>query len=298
MSGAFVYYHYNPSLVAAAIFCTLFAISGLHHAYQLIRSRSWFMIPLLVGCVFEVIGYAARAFSAHETPNWTLGPYITQSLLLLVAPALFSASIYMILGYIILALDAEQHSPIRERWLTKIFVIGDILSFLVQGAGAGQLARADSHAQTSGKYIIVGGLILQLLFFGLFVAVSAIFNHRIRRQPLPRSMPDNGIHWRTHMHILYIVSVLIMIRSLFRLVEFLQGYAGYLLSHEVYLFIFDAALMFIVVVAFNLKHPSAVRNILTGRKAVGILKMKNVINLSDLESDKGGLPTMQGANGF
>jgi hypothetical protein len=73
--------------------------------------------------------------SASESPNWTLGPYIMQTLLLLVAPALYAASIYMILGRIILLTDGEHHSLISKRWLTKIFVTGDVVSFMMQGAG-------------------------------------------------------------------------------------------------------------------------------------------------------------------
>lgn len=73
--------------------------------------------------------------SANESPNWTVKPYIVQTLLLLVSPALFAASIYMILGRIILVTDGENYSPIRRAWLTKMFVLGDVLSFVLQGAG-------------------------------------------------------------------------------------------------------------------------------------------------------------------
>jgi hypothetical protein len=41
----------------------------------------------------------------------------------------------MCLGRIILITDGEQHSVIRGKWLTKIFVVGDVLSFIMQGAG-------------------------------------------------------------------------------------------------------------------------------------------------------------------
>lgn len=58
-----------------------------------------------------------------------------QELLLLLAPALFAASIYMVLGRIILLVDGEKSSVIRSKWLTKLFVAGDVLSFLVQSAG-------------------------------------------------------------------------------------------------------------------------------------------------------------------
>lgn len=83
----------------------------------------------------EAVGYAARAYSSKQTPDWTLMPYIMQSLLILLGPAFFAASIYMLLGRIILLLDAEQHSLIPTKWLTKLFLLGDILSIFGQGGG-------------------------------------------------------------------------------------------------------------------------------------------------------------------
>jgi hypothetical protein len=58
-----------------------------------------------------------------------------QSVLLLVAPALFAASIYMELGRIVLMVDGERSLFIRRKWLTKLFVSGDVLSFLMQSSG-------------------------------------------------------------------------------------------------------------------------------------------------------------------
>lgn len=83
----------------------------------------------------EGVGYIGRLMSSTETPNWTLGPYVMQSTLLLVAPALFAASIYMELGRIIVLLHGEDLSIVRVNWLTKIFVAGDVLSFLMQASG-------------------------------------------------------------------------------------------------------------------------------------------------------------------
>lgn len=58
-----------------------------------------------------------------------------QTLLPLVAPALYAASIYMILGRIILLTEGEVHAVIRRKWLTKLFVAGDVVSFMMQGTG-------------------------------------------------------------------------------------------------------------------------------------------------------------------
>jgi hypothetical protein len=84
----------------------------------------------------ETIGYVGRMLNANQKyGDWTTGPYIAQSLTILLAPALFAASIYMVLGRLIRLVDGEAHSPIRVKWLTKIFVAGDVLSFLAQSAG-------------------------------------------------------------------------------------------------------------------------------------------------------------------
>lgn len=58
----------------------------------------------------------------------------------LVAPALFAASIYMELGRLVVVLHAERYSLIRPKWMTKIFVLGDVLSFLLQSGGKSTLS--------------------------------------------------------------------------------------------------------------------------------------------------------------
>jgi hypothetical protein len=81
----------------------------------------------------ECAGYIARIFSHFDT--LALGPYIVQTMLILVAPPLFAASIYMTLGRIVVNLGAEDQSIVPVRFLTKIFVIGDVISFLLQCGG-------------------------------------------------------------------------------------------------------------------------------------------------------------------
>jgi hypothetical protein len=41
----------------------------------------------------------------------------------------------MMLGRIMILLDAEQLCMFRKKWLTKFFVCGDVLLFTVQAAG-------------------------------------------------------------------------------------------------------------------------------------------------------------------
>ena len=45
----FKYYHYDPSLVAAILFIILFLLTTALHSYQLLRTRTWYFIPFLIG---------------------------------------------------------------------------------------------------------------------------------------------------------------------------------------------------------------------------------------------------------
>ncbi|GFF62370.1 hypothetical protein CNMCM6069_000924 [Aspergillus lentulus] len=263
----FAFYRYDPSMAGAVIFVILFSITTLWHAFQLIRTRTWFFIPFLIGGIFETIGYVGRAMSSSESPNWTLGPYLLQTMLLLLAPALLAASVYMLLGRIILVLRAESHAMLKKKWLTKVFVTGDVLSFLLQGTGGGIQSSGGLDSMKFGEHIIVAGLFVQILFFGFFIITAGSFDMKLRKYPIPRCF-EGHIPWRKHLNILYATSVLILIRSVFRLVEYLQGNDGFLLHHEIFLYIFDAVLIFIAMVVFNICHPSEIAKYMDSKEDV------------------------------
>ena len=282
----FTFYHYTPSSVAAVIFAALFLISSLLHSYQLIRTRLWYFIPLVLGGFCESIGYIGRVLSSREAPDYTLGPYIIQSLLLLIAPVLFAASIYMELGHIVLLVDGETHSPIKRKFLTAIFVLGDIFAFMVQSTGASVLTKKKPNSAKTGQWIIIGGLVIQIVFFGFFMIVSIIFHRRVLQTPTRRSnVPD--IPWRKHLWALYATSLLILVRSVFRAVEYVMGNDGYLMRNEVWLYVFDSVLMFLVVAIFNVIHPSEVKGLLKGYKASRwVIRMQTMKQVTDLEDSK------------
>ncbi|KAK0710186.1 RTA1 like protein-domain-containing protein [Lasiosphaeria miniovina] len=252
----FKYYHYDPSKAANLSFVILFAIVSVGHLFLIVRKKTWYFIPFLVGCLFEAIGYVGRVIATGQTPNWTLGPFIMQSLLILLAPALMAASVYMMLGRLVRLLDAHQHSIVRTTWLTKIFVAGDVLSFLTQGAGGGILSNADTKKQSDlGSNVLLAGLAIQVLFFGLFIITTVIFHIRITKEPTARSF-SVAAPWRQFILALYAVSFLILVRSVFRTVEYASGQDSVLLGSEIYLLILDGALMLICAVILLVYHPS------------------------------------------
>ena len=261
----FRFYYYEPSMTAAILFTILFGLTTLVHAFQLVRSKTWFMIPFLIGGIFECVGYIGRVLSALENPGpYDKIPYIIQSLLLLIAPPFFAASIYMELGRVVAMVDGEKKLFIRRTWLTKTFVIGDVVTFLVQATGSSMMASSDPDRVSMAHYIVIGGLFLQILFFGLFVVAATTFHARLAPSPTQTALERP---WTKHMISLYVVSMLILIRSIVRALGFTQGYDGYIMTHEVFLYCFDAALMFIAMVMMNIVHPAEVARYLRGDRA-------------------------------
>lgn len=117
---------------------------------------------------------------------------------------------------------------------------------------------------TIGQWVIVGGLCVQLVFFGAFLVSALIFHSKVVRRPTAES--EQKMHlgsfwpcdWRGVLFACYVASVLILIRSVYRLVEFIQGQQGYVITHEVFLYVFDATMMYFVMVLMNFRHPSHV----------------------------------------
>lgn len=45
----FKLYRYDPSLAAAIIFCILFLIITSIHLYQMVRTKTWILVPFVIG---------------------------------------------------------------------------------------------------------------------------------------------------------------------------------------------------------------------------------------------------------
>jgi uncharacterized membrane protein len=54
-SVSFSFYHYDPSMAGAVIFIVLFLGTTLFHIYQMVKTRTWFFIPFVIGgiCKFN-----------------------------------------------------------------------------------------------------------------------------------------------------------------------------------------------------------------------------------------------------
>lgn len=97
-----------------------------------------------------------------------------------------------------------------------------------------------------GQDLVLVALFLQIVIFSLFVAVAVVFQRRLAAQPTQQS--QGVLRWKRNIRGLYSASALILLRNLVRVVEYIQGYGGYVNGHEWFLYVFDAVPMFAVMV--------------------------------------------------
>ncbi|KAL3436153.1 putative RTA1 domain protein [Aspergillus tetrazonus] len=251
--GNYYLWSYVPSIAAAIISLLCFAALTAICIYRLFKTRTWFCLPFAVGGIFQLYGYGGRIGAHINTAS--LFSYAISNQGVLLAPALYAATIYMILGRIIRALQAERLSPVPPKWMTRAFVLGDILSFVVQGSSVGLSVTGRNKGAMA---VILLSLFIQIVSFGLFGFTSIIFYRRILRNPTSACFNSN-MPWERILHMLNAVSALIMERSIFRVVENAMGTDGYLLRHEWTLYIFDSVPMLVVMVLFYIWYPSGLK---------------------------------------
>ncbi|KAJ1028358.1 hypothetical protein NDA16_001528 [Ustilago loliicola] len=164
--------------------------------------------------------------------------------------------------------EKSRYSFIPPRIVGRVFVWSDVATFLVQVSAGGMQASGGAEnpnlTETGDKLFLVG-VILQGISYILFTLLLTYATILVTREGACNKAGQMGE--RKIMGLekpvfalvggLYFSSIFVIIRSIYRIIEFSQGYSGYLVSHEIYLFVLDAAPLLLAVGVWVLMWPSA-----------------------------------------
>ncbi|GKT40222.1 protein RTM1 [Colletotrichum spaethianum] len=105
------------------------------------------------------------------------------------------------------------------------------------------------------KNLIMAGLVAQLAVITLFI-VSCWHSHRCAQHEMAElNATHAGIEWKKYYLMAYGVASLMFIRSLVRGIEYLQGEGGFIMTHEVFLYLFDGTPMVSIMALYLWIHP-------------------------------------------
>jgi len=248
----------------------------------------------------EVVGYVARSLSASksvcsvinsghsnclmtEVDPYNVTFFVLQYFFIVVAPVLFSASIYTILSALINHLpNGRQLSPLPPKVILGLFISCDVVATVVQVVGAALIGVAESSRKDPrpANHILLGGLAFQVFTFLIFLVITHIFLFRARKyiscntvarikayraeatstnansdtEQAATNEPTGEIGW-DFLWAFNIATIAIYLRTCFRLAETAQGLQEFLMTHEVFFGCLEFAPVVIAVFAFNVWHP-------------------------------------------
>lgn len=172
---------------------------------------------------------------------------------LIIAPTFFTAGIYVVLGRLI-QIMGRSTSPLSAAAYLWIFCTCDIISLAIQAVGGGMAATAVAavppRGSKTGTNIMVGGIVFQMASITVFVGFFAEFLRRVRSQRKSLGTRIDVLIGATAFS-----CIMIYMRSIYRTIELLQGWNGYLITHEPFFIGLDAVLMLLAVSVFNFIHP-------------------------------------------
>ncbi|KAM0790125.1 hypothetical protein ACM66B_005449 [Microbotryomycetes sp. NB124-2] len=259
-----VIYGYVPSLGLAITACVVYGVLLLVHlAYFCLkraRGTRCFQGLLWFGALLEVGGYVVRSLS-NANP-FVVNYFVVQYFLIVVAPVFISAAFYLALsdGLNRLPQDTKRALiPFKTKIFVIIFIILDVVTTIVQIAGAALVGVAESSnvrndgdgpniTSQDANRILMAGLAVQVVSFLAFLSLLAFALYKSRKLAVrPFS--------RTFELVLSITSFLVFLRTVYRLAETAEGVFGYAFTSEILFGCLDfapVALSLIIWAAFPL----------------------------------------------
>lgn len=240
------------------------------HGYRLYVTRLYaFSILLLFGTLCEIIGYA---FRLRSSPPPTGNPYdvisfIVQYFFIVCAPVFLSAGIYTTLTSFVGALsgnneaEARKISPLglAKRTILAIFIPSDVIATIVQVAGAALIGSAESDRESpdTGNNILLAGLVFQVFSFLIFLVLLFLFIRNTRKIMMSTGTGGGGRAniLQTYTFALVASSLLIYLRTCFRLAETAQGVMGYASTHEPFFGALEFAPIVLAIAMLGWWHP-------------------------------------------
>jgi hypothetical protein len=255
-------YGYYPTLPGNAFFLAIFAVLTLSNLVLGLRFRTYtYAVAMVFGCLGEAIGYLGRVL-LHSNPYSNVG-FEMQICCLIISPAFIAAAIYLTLKHTVLVFGPE-HSRIKPKFYTWIFICCDIFTLVLQGAGGGIAASANTDSlQKIGNDLMMAGIVLQVVILLAFGIASTDFLLRLRRAFKTKSMklsPEAHSFLADTKFQLFAAGIVVayltvFTRCCYRIAEMSGGWANPIMQNERDFIVLDGTMVLVASLCLTILHP-------------------------------------------
>jgi hypothetical protein len=260
-------YVYVPNKWAPIFFTTIYGISAAFHIWQCYRYKAFKLVGLHAVCgVMFTVGYALRAYGSHHymydsDSKVPLMVFIMTQVFVYCCPPLLELANYHVLGRVFYYVPYCTPFPPNKVLATfgGIMILIETLNAL--GVSLSANPSSSHTTQTMGEYMSIVAIALQIVVILIFSYLAGTFHQRCIKA---------NIHARNVKSVLltlYGSMFLIFARCIYRLVEHTGNTdvdidnlealreLSPILRYEAFFYIFEATLMFINSVLWNVWHP-------------------------------------------
>ena len=198
----------------------------------------------------------------HENPWDELGFQI-QICCLIISPAFVAAGVYLTLKHIVIELSPSL-SFLKPRLYTWIFILCDILSLVLQGAGGGIAATADrgTNMVDVGNNLMMAGIVWQVVTLIVFWSLCTAYWYRIHTHKSTLSASALALMESRRFVFFYTCMVIaftgIFARCVYRIAEMSQGWASDIMQDEAGFIALEGVMILVAVIALTVAHPGLV----------------------------------------
>lgn len=244
-------YHYVPNKAGAGVAAGAFFIASAILFRHTFKARSWWSLCLPIGAFFYALGFILRiALAINEDTLNNLILFIMAQLVIVCAPAAFLAFNYILYGRLLAGRVNPKYSIMRPEIVSRVFIISDVTTFLLQASGGGLTAM--DGMREAGRSIMVGGLGAQLASYIIFWVMFAVLHYRAHRAgDLKQSQPWHKIIW-----VLHFSSAFVLVRCIFRTAEWAVPADHDLITQEWIFYLLDVVTLFLATAIYCFLWPA------------------------------------------
>lgn len=248
------YFGFEPILGLEAAALAIFSILTFTILVLNVRGKTHYMTPIVVGGALEIMALAFRIVTTYESHEIF---YILYIVPVLVAPTVLAAADYALAS--IIMNRGGLKIPFFSVEVTKyLFLAFDIAAFSLQGVGGGLIGAAKTPSQQKiGATIILAGFALNLAIFFMFSILAIAIHVKVHRNLQILRNPNPNIRWTRIFYVIYANIACLVIRAVYRVVEFQDGnMRDDLSTNEGFFYGLDVLLMVLLMIVWIPFHPS------------------------------------------
>lgn len=207
------------------------------------------------GGLLFTVGWILRCISSYYPDNLNL--YIAQNVFIYLAPPVYSAAAYNIVGRLMNYMPMHAVLNPDRVLIFFVYVGAAVESITVAGAAKEAAAQGNIDKLRSGGELVAAGQVLQGVVECIVISIVVTFHRRVARAGVvPRNV-------KIVCFTLYGTSTFVLMRCIFRAVENFETFShltcrencGPILSHEWFLYAFELGPMLVFTYWLNMLHP-------------------------------------------